>query len=346
MCGLGNNAAHPALTPLCRLDGGHIHDVPILPLKKMKNDQASSEIRSLFSNDNPQEVWTKAASIICRINPDYDFSSVRATFDDIVRLFHGDYPGYCAVKTQYHDLQHTLDVFLCAARLMHGVHVSGTRLEDNEIALVAIAALMHDTGFAQQTGTETGSGAQHLQMHVTRGVEFMQRYLAGQHFPSGWSVPLERLIYSTDLELSFKRIHFLDERECLLGQIVGAADLLGQMADRLYLEKLLFLYEEFKEAGYGGYHSMHDLLRQTWGFYEMVRQRLDIELGGIHARLALHFKDWYGIERNFYMEAAEKNIAYLSKVILLDEEGSLSMLRRGGIVEKIRTQAEPDTAAQ
>ena len=31
------------------------------------------------------------------------------------------------------------------------------------------------------------------------------------------------------------------------------ADLVGQMSDRAYLEKLLFLYYEFKEAGFPGY---------------------------------------------------------------------------------------------
>ena len=31
--------------------------------------------------------------------------------------------------------------------------------------------------------------------------------------------------------------------------MLGTADLIGQMADRYYLEKLLLLYEEFSEAG-------------------------------------------------------------------------------------------------
>ena len=306
----------------------------VLSNPPMENAPTTSEIHSLFTNSNPEEVWAKAADIVRRINPAYDFFFAQTAFDDVVRLFRGEYPSYGAIKTLYHDLPHTLDVFLCAVRLMHGVHLSGCRLADNEMTMIMMAALMHDVGYMQRHGEETGTGAQFTTSHVKRGIEFMQHYIVDQHFPAGLAIPLKFMILCTDPALAISEIDFPDKRTCLLGQIVGTADLTGQMADRTYLEKLLFLYLEFKEAHFGSYQNINDLLYKTQNFYEITRQKLDGELGGLYAMLSFHFKDWFGVENNYYLEAIEKNIAYLSKVTSLDGEKHLSMLKRGGIVEK------------
>jgi len=311
----------------------------------MKNLPTPAGINSLFANSNPDEVWIKAADIVRRINPAYDFSLVKTAFDDVVRLFRGEYPGYGSIKTLYHDLPHTMDVLLCAVRLMHGVYISGTKLTDNEMALIMMAALMHDVGYVQRHGEETGTGAQFTQSHVNRGIEFMRHYIAEQNFPPDLATPLELMIQSTNYLLPFSEIKFLDEHTRLLGQIVATADLTGQMADRTYLEKLLLLFLEFKEAHFGDYQNIHDLLYKTQKFYGSTQKKLDGEFGGIYANLTFHFKDWFGVENNYYMESIEKNIAYLSKVISLDEEQHLSMLKRGGIVEKTRIMTAPNDPA-
>ena len=59
----------------------------------MKNIPTSAEINSLFANGDPATVWEKAASILIRINPGYDTSLIKTVFDDVMRLFRGDYPG-------------------------------------------------------------------------------------------------------------------------------------------------------------------------------------------------------------------------------------------------------------
>jgi hypothetical protein len=308
----------------------------------MKNIPTSAEINSLFANNDPGMVWTKATGILGRINPSYDTSLIKTVFDDIMRLFRGEYPGYSSIKTLYHDLPHTLDVFLCAVRLMHGVHISGTRLTDEEMTLIMIATLMHDVGYSQLDGEEGGTGAQYTQIHVKRGIAFMRSYLVERHLPLNFATSLEPMISSTDPALKLSQIDFPDERTRLLGQIVVTADLTGQMADRTYLEKLLFLYLEFKEAHFGNYQSMYDLLRQTKKFYEVTREKLDVAFGGIHANLTFHFKEVLGVENNFYLESIEKNVAYLAKVIALDEAEYLSMLKRGGIAKKSQAIVVPD----
>ncbi|MGA8864670.1 MAG: HD domain-containing protein [Gallionella sp.] len=299
----------------------------------MSNIPTSAEINNLFANSDPGAVWGKAGNFLARINPGYDQSPIKSVFDDVVSLFRGEYPGYSSIRTLYHDMSHTLDVFLCAVRLMHGVQLSGVHLRDDEITLVMMAALMHDIGYSQQEGEEGGTGAQYTRTHVIRGVDFMKKYVAASRFPSTYAAALEPMMSGTDPALNFSEIEFPDERTRLMGQIVVTADLTGQMADRTYLEKLLFLYLEFKEAHFGNYQSMFDLLKQTNTFYGVTREKLDGVLGGIYRMLGLHFRDMMGVGNNYYLEAIGKNLIYLSSVIKHEEE-YLSMLKRGGIAEK------------
>src|SRR5574340_155069 len=104
-----------------------------------ENSPTPAEIDDLFNNEDPKIVWDKVVGNIRRISPDYDFTLVSSVFADVLHLFRGDYPGYGPIKTLYHDLPHALEVLLCGVRLMHGVHVSGDRLTDEEITLIVLA---------------------------------------------------------------------------------------------------------------------------------------------------------------------------------------------------------------
>lgn len=294
-----------------------------------------AETRKLFDNEDPTEVWAKTGEIILDMAPDYDFTSLRNTYNDVLQMFFGTYPGYFAIRTPYHDLGHTLNVFLCAVRLMHGVHVSGTRLSSTEMSQIMIAALMHDIGYAQTLDDKSGTGAQYTRIHVDRGVSFMRHYLAVRQLPASWEIPLECMIRSTDHMKDFALIAFPNAHIRLLGQIVGTADLVGQMADDTYLEKLQYLYSEFKEAHLGNYQDAQDLMRKTRNFYEVIRHKLDEELGSNYLKLAQHFKNYYGDERNYYLESIEKNMAYLTQAAEREStEDSLAMLRRRSTAAK------------
>ncbi len=296
-------------------------------------------INELFNNDDPEVVWGRVTDIIHCISPAYDFTLVRSVYDDVLRLFRGDYPGYGSIKTLYHDRTHTLDVLLCGVRLMHGVHISGDHLQDDEITLAAVAMLLHDVGYAQLKGEENGTGAQYTQTHVLRGIDFMQKYFHARQFPEDMAAAVHNMILGTEHNLPFARIDFLNDRANMLGRIVATADITGQMADRIYLEKLLFLYLEFKEAHFGSYQSMHDLLCQTNHFYETIREQLDGALGGIYQQLEFHFKHTLGVGNNYYLESIEKNMEYLAKIVAHDEAELFTLLKRKGVAEKLRTLA-------
>ncbi len=299
---------------------------------------APSEVRMLFSNSDPETVWASGVEIVRHINPAFDFLAARTTFDDVVRMFRGEYPGYAAIATPYHDLSHTLSVFICAIRLMHGAHISGLPLTEREMNAIMISALLHDVGYAQQRGSEIGTGAHFTQTHVSRGIKFMRRYASEHNFPADLTLTVGFLLQSTDHMKGFARVDFPDERTRLLGQIVSTADLVGQMADRLYLEKLMFLYFEFKESRLGNYKNIHDLLGKSFVFYEHTLRKLKNELGGMVERLSHHFKECMGVRHNYYIESMEKNISYLAQVLAHGEAGYTALLRRGEISSRVQLQ--------
>ena len=299
----------------------------------MKKTPTSAEISELFDNTDPNVVWDEATDVIRRINPAYDFTLVEKVYKDVLRMFYGEFPGYCAIKTLYHDLSHTLEVFMCGVRLMHGVHRSGDHLTDEEITLMMLAILMHDIGYAQRRGEDFGTGAQFTQTHVQRGVEFMEHYFGERRLPSDILVDVKGMILGTEHFRPFTQIDFATERARMLARIVATADITGQMADRKYLEKLLFLFHEFKEAQFGNYQNMFDLLSKTNCFYQVTREKLDGVLDGVYRKLEFHFEDTLGVRKNYYLESIEKNIVYLAKVVSQGEDELFTMLKRNGIAE-------------
>ena len=307
----------------------------------MKKTPTPAEISKLFDNTDPNVVWDKATVVIRRISPHYDFTLVHKVYKDVMRMFYGEFPGYCAIKTLYHDLSHTLEVFMCGVRLMHGVHRSGNQLADEELTLMMLAILMHDIGYAQRRGEDIGTGAQFTQTHVQRGVEFMEHYFGERMLPTGILVDVKDMILGTEHFRPFAQIDFATERSRMLARIVATADITGQMADRKYLEKLLFLFLEFKEAQFGNYQCMFDLLGKTNSFYQVTREKLDGVLDGIYTKLEYHFEDAYGVRRNFYIESIEKNMAYLEQVVAQNEENLFKMLKRNGIAECARVLQIP-----
>jgi hypothetical protein len=120
--------------------------------------------------------------------------------------------------------------------------------------------------------------------------------------------------------------------------MLGSADLLAQMADRTYLEKLLFLYYEFKEAGIGDYESEVDLLQKTSAFYDFITQRLKTMLDETDRFMSPHFTSRWGIHANLYHVAIAKQRNYLKQILEIQDSDPRDHLRRGGIVDKIRRE--------
>ena len=294
------------------------------------------QLSILVNMERPESVLDEVRTITLMMFPHVDFSQVERVFRDIVRLFNGEYPGYRTCTTEYHDLRHTTDAFLAMARLMHGVMVGGTELTVEGVNLGLICTLMHDTGYIQTLDDEDGTGAKYTRIDTRRSIGFMDRYLTESGFPREQFRYYPQILMCTGLDRKVSEIDFRSPQTELLGKMLGTADLLGQMADRIYLEKLLFLYHEFKEARMIEYGSELDLLKKTIDFYDMTKKRLATELGGINESMHYHFKVCWNVDRDLYMEAIEKNIEYLTFLLDQHEEDYREHLSRGGVVRRLR----------
>ena len=102
----------------------------------------------------------------------------------------------------------------------------------------------------------------------------------------------------------------------MVGQVVGSADILAQMADRYYLECLPRLFHEQHTGGVSRHTSALELMRATHSFYhEVVLPRLNITFSRIATAMQTHFRLRHNIDRNLYFDSIERNIGYLESVI-------------------------------
>jgi hypothetical protein len=270
----------------------------------------------------------RAASLIL---PNFDFRRFDDAFNDVDRLFQGKYEGYRACNTKYHDFNHTLMVLLAMARLMHGATVAGVRFTEKEVNLGFIGALMHDTGYIQSADDYTGTGAKYTLIHIRRSVRFIQDYYALEPYFAKDMKNFHDILSCTGIQTMVNEILFESENVALLGKMLGTADLLGQMADRLYLEKLMLLYSEFEEGGVPGFDSEADLLRKTVSFYKRTKTRFQDEFGNVNRYMVHHFKERWNIESNVYEESIENNINYLKFVLKHSRKNIHQTLRRNSI---------------
>ncbi len=261
--------------------------------------------------DHPEDVLSEVKKTILLIFSQFDFHQLERVFGDILRLFDGKYPGYRRCNTLYHDLKHTLDCFHATARLIHGAFVNGLRFEPGDVNLGLISALMHDTGYIQTQEDYTGTGAKYTLGHVQRSIDFMAKYVQDHRFPPEYLPIGSAFLRCTGLDVKITEIKFRSREHEILGKILGTADLVGQMAQENYLEKLAFLYNEFKEGGVPGYIDALDLLKKTPGFWDMVQERMAVELGRVDLYLRDHFRVSRGIDQDLYRKAIERNVEHV-----------------------------------
>ena len=263
--------------------------------------------------------------------PGANTERLTTAFADFERLFSGQFPGYLGCDTVYHDMQHSLDDTLAMARLLAGydrTHAPEQRLGAERALLGIIVGLFHDSGYIRQSDdTLHRNGAEFTRTHVMRGANFLARYLPAIGL-ANWVPVATQVIHFTGYEVPFKDIRLDDERDRRVGHLLGTADMLAQMSDRCYLEKCRDrLYPEFVLGGVamqreddGGlkvqYGSGLDVLRQT---------PLFVNRGHGPGNPAYRYVESLYGGRNPYLEAINRNLAYLTRVL---ETCNWNMLRR------------------
>jgi hypothetical protein len=256
-------------------------------------------------------------------------------FRDLAALYKGQYPGYHACDTAYHDVQHVLDVTLAMARLFDGYERSRAGLEPLDASMFrlgVIAALFHDCGYVRtRDDTEHRTGAELTLTHVSRGASFLKDYLPKIGMSDVADIAAA-LIHFTGYETPVAQIKVPTLAHQLLGRLLGSADIIAQMSDRCYLEKCRDrLYPEFLAGGITRrhlpdgkeevlYRSGDDLVRKTPFFYEGATRRLNADLGGAHRYAQDHFGG-----QDLYMEELRKNIEFARAI--KDEADRIALKR-------------------
>ncbi|MBN2124286.1 MAG: HD domain-containing protein [Deltaproteobacteria bacterium] len=306
------------------------------------NPQNSATFDLRFITD-PEDVLEEIRTIVSRMGGPFEVDLFEGMYRETVRLFRGECPGYRACNTKYHNLEHTVSVVLATARLMHGCSLHAQMFQPRNVLLSLVAALLHDVGLIQSEDDTEGTGAKYTVGHEERSVVFLERHLPERGFSYLEIADCASFIRCTILSLPPSAISFSSPECEVIGKIVGTADLLAQMADRCYLEKLLLLFREFEEACLPGFDSELTLLKKTIDFYRNVtRTRLNKQLGGVHAHMAAHFRNRWGVDRDLYAESISKNMDYLKSLTIHCEESItcyLKNLRRGGIAREFLDSA-------
>lgn len=296
--------------------------------------------RSIDLTD-PDAVCETVCTLLEKEDAGVDSDLLRRAFGMFARLYAGTLPGYHGCETRYHDMQHALDVTLACARMLAGherMHPPEERLGAGRLTLGVIVALFHDAGYIRRRqDRRCWHGAQYTLHHVARGGRLLSHFLMEQGH-GDWARRAVKLIHFTGYEIPLGQIRLDDPLDQRLGHLIGTADLIAQMADRVYLEKCRdYLYEEFKLGGLTQrrhadgsievlYDSSWDLLSKTPAFYAgMVKKRLDTDFRGSYRFIEGLFGG-----ANPYIEAIERNMKYLQQV--LDE---------GRLHELLRRQPEP-----
>lgn len=295
-----------------------------------------NDVTNRINVEDPDQVRDAVLGLFAARYPGTDLAPLRRAFTDVKALFGGAFPGYLRCDTLYHDLRHTLDMTLAMARLLDGhdrALAPADQIGARRAMLGIIVALLHDSGYLKRASEgHIENGAVFTKIHVSRSADFLLRYLPQLGFAEE-AAAAAKLVHFTGYEMDIDDIMLHDPQDRLLGHLVGTADLIGQMSDRMYLEKCReFLYPEFvwgsiaRETLADGreivrYSSPEDLMLKTPGFYEYVaRTRMEKKLGGADRYAAAHFDG-----PDLYQTEIGRNMRFLKDAI---EQADLKRLRR------------------
>ena len=183
----------------------------------------------------------------------------------------------------YHDAHHTALVTMVGQDILRG-RMLFAQLEPTDWAHITLALLLHDIGFVRGVCPGDGPGrcvidATGASVALPRGAS--DAWLAPYHVERGKIAVRARFadiegIDARRIALAIERTRFpVPEGRDHAGTsdeagLVRAADLIGQLADPLYLRRVGALYQEMVETGIAaqlGYASPADLIEQYPQFY-------------------------------------------------------------------------------
>jgi len=283
------------------------------------------DITDKIRTTDPIEVSDHVVSLFNNLYPGGNSRPMQRAFEDLSKMYHGKHPDYHPCDTEYHDIQHVLDVTLAMARLLDGYQRDRKEkapLSPELFNIGIVIALFHDVGYLRRRNDHKHRfGAEYTLTHVGRGAKFLRNYIPGiglKRHAADASV----LVHFTGYERDADTIKMDDPVLRRIGEILGTADIIAQMSDRCYLEKCHDrLYPEFVLGGIARrkmpdgqikviYTSGKDLLSKTPSFYMNAMKRLDDKL-----HKAYHYAETHFGGKNLYIAEMEKNATHATAAI-------------------------------
>ena len=186
----------------------------------------------------------------------------------------------------YHTVEHTILVTLVGQEMMRGKHIREGGVSCEDWLHFHIALLCHDIGYVKGVCRQdqadlrlyaTGVGDQQIKLplratdaslnfyHVDRGKMFIEERFGGHKL-----IDIELIKHN--IELTRFPVPADEDHQDTVNYpgLVRAADLIGQLSDQRYLQKIAALFYEFEEIGQNqvlGYRTPGDLRNGYPKFY-------------------------------------------------------------------------------
>lgn len=280
------------------------------------------DVTNSVRTTEPGAVAAEVLGIFRTLYPRLPATQLERGFAGAGQLYEGRHPDYRPCDTEYHDIQHVLDVTLAMARLMEGyqrARAGGEEAITSPLFTVgALAALFHDAGYLRKRNDRKHRyGAEYTLVHVSRSAELLRRFLRGLGFNDALARLGGTLVHFTGYERPAETIRLAGTLERRLGQMLGTADIIAQMSDRCYLEKCRDrLYPEFvlgRQAGLAAgnsrtlplFASGDELVHKTPLFYQGAFKRLNLQLARSYEYASSHFGG-----ANPYLDEMGKNVRH------------------------------------
>ncbi len=240
-------------------------------------------------------------------------------FKDVSALFKGFWPDYQACQVGYHTYQHALDVTLAALRMAAGWNKLNpeSRISPENMEALLCAGLFHDSGYIKDKDDDEGAGGKYTFDHTERSKQVARTYLSRHNKSQDLISFVELIIEVTDFGGKPDLSVFASAEQGVVARMVASADLVAQMADIDYMNRLHDLHNEFleaydfigrdklKEEGIHVYESFEEILSETVSFYEnIILPRLEY-LG----RMDQYLIAFFGEGRNPYLENIIANLS-------------------------------------
>jgi hypothetical protein len=283
--------------------------------RMVKKHFSGIQLYRLFETGETENPLDEICTLTAEISPTIDIDFLQKVHADIGLFFKGDYPGFDASVSRYHDLRHTHSVALATARLFHGMHYDNNCLPSDIILQGLLSAYFHDLGMLPRTPGSDKYYDSSTRDHESRSMDIVKQYLDTNNYPATFSDNCTTLIKYTNLDWNVSSVAKHNSEVHICGQVVGSADLLAQMSDRYYVESLPHLFQEHLDSGIEQHDSAVDLMRSTIEFHEkIIKTRLWKSLGNLSPSMQTHFRHRFGIDRNLYIENIELNLTYLERI--------------------------------